>query len=274
MTIPPPRSSDDGFVWFESPAPGAAPAPVPMDTPLPAVGPECPSAPGPEHEPVAGSAPRGPTDATLTDMTTPVVLSVALPPAEDRTEGRHGLRRRVPGAQLPATVGAPADHSVDQRSKHNAVAARSEMDDYQSAVAEAARRRDPRPTATQQANGRPPDPQLPSIGPTASRSRGAPPPRDNTSMASVPFAGRNEQRGGLTRRMPGAHLAPGLRHQPSAGPADVTSTGWEARDAEAERLAFDAFAEGFVRADASLDSAASGDGGDGHQPDQTKESTR
>ena len=271
MTIPPPRSPDDEFVWFEAPALVAAQVPDPRVTPAPTVGPARPCPPGPEREPVAGSSDRGPTGPTDSDVTAPVVLSVALPSAEP-SEGRYGLRRRVPGAQLPATVGAPPDRTAHKRTKQNAVAARSEMDDYQSAVAEAARHRDPQPTATQQAAGRSPAPQLPGVGATAFPSRGAPSPRDKAPMVTG-VAGRSERRGGLTRRMPGAHLAPGLRNLQSTGQADVPNTGWEARDAEAERLAFDAFAAGFAQADASVNSAVSGDRGDRYQLDPTKEST-
>ena len=279
VTIPPPRSPDDGFVWFELATPAAVPesdpAPDPASTPWPDIGPAHPSTPGPEHEPVV-AARGGPADPSPSDTTGPVVLSIASPsvvtPAND---GRQGLRRRVPGAQLPATVGAPTRHSVPERTKHNAIAARSEMDDYQSALAEADRRRDPRTSGNQPAGHQQPAPQPPSIASTTLPRHAARRPRDTTPTTSSPVGGDSEQRGGLTRRRPGTHLAPALQHQPEAGPVGVTNSGWDARrDAEAERRAFDAFAAGFAQADAAVDTAAPGDGGNGHEPGPMKESTR
>jgi hypothetical protein len=63
-------------------------------------------------------------------------------------------------------------------------------------------------------------------------------------------------RGGLSRRVPGESLAPGLRRQASAlrkkPPGSLpprAARGWNARDPEAERSAFDAFSSGLARAD-------------------------
>lgn len=270
-----PRVTIDGFGWFQSDTPGVAlafgpaPARIPMDAPSPARGLAHSSAPGSEHEPVAGSARQEPAGPQTTEPTAPVVLSAAPPAGTPKEPGREGLWRRVPGAQLPAAMSVPGRHSAPERSKQNALAMRSQMEDYQWAIAEAARRMDAGPTGNQPAGHEPPAAQLSAPAPP---SHGAPPPRGTT--ASAPVVGNRERRGGLTRRMPGTHLAPGLRHQQPAEGVEVTGTGWEARDAEAERFAFDALAAGFAQADALADTAAPDDRGNEHGPDPTKESTR
>ena len=129
--------------------------------------------------------------------------------------GRAGMSRRVPGAQLPVTtLRQPADVPV-----HDAPAARAAMDAFQTAVAEA---------------------DHGFTGPAA----------DNGGGAS------------LTRRTPGASLAPGLR-QPSAVRAPRRAAAVPVpRDPDAVRAAFDGYAD-------ALAQAARHD----HTPGPTKEGT-
>ena len=293
FTIPPPRSANDGFVWFEMDIPTAAPvpaavaahAPVPAHAsspaaptlpPLPAPAPGRPAQPTLGYQPAAASAgvprPVGPRPGP--EVRQPLLAPSTATPDTPAGPGRGGLHRRVPGAQIPSTAGAPTPGATPERPRHDAAAARFAMDNYQSALAEAARRRDPQPSGRQSAGPRRPSPQpvppqLRSVAPTVARAPGAPPrhgapPRPGaTATTSTRDDAGGERRAGLSRRIPGTHLAPGLSPQQSPAPADIDGSPWGARDAEAERLAFDGFAAGLARADASVDTAAAATAGDG-----------
>jgi signal transduction histidine kinase len=122
---------------------------------------------------------------------------------------RGGLQRRVPGAQLADTAVQPSAAAPSGRPFHDAEAARAAFDGFQSGIANAA------------------------------------------AVESVPPAGGppSGHASGLSRRVPGASLAPGLRGAPArsqetsapAPPARV-------RDPDAELAAFDGFTAGLVRA--------------------------
>ncbi|GAA3683089.1 hypothetical protein GCM10022267_82370 [Lentzea roselyniae] len=61
-------------------------------------------------------------------------------------------------------------------------------------------------------------------------------------------APEGEGRAGLTRRVPGASLAPSLRTaEPPAAPAPENTASWQQRDPAAERAALDAFANGLAQ---------------------------
>ena len=78
--------------------------------------------------------------------------------------------------------------------------------------------------------------QAARIGPSAS----VPPPRDRES--------------GLSRRVPGANLAPDLRTAVAPTATSSRAAGMPIRDPDAELAAFDAFSAGFARADLGADS--------------------
>jgi hypothetical protein len=136
-------------------------------------------------------------------------------PSNSGITGNGGLRRRVAGAQLPGAAAPPPTPPRVERPPHDPAATRSAMDGFQTAFAR---------------------------GATAPLTQEPPP---------VPGG-----RAGLSRRVPGESLAPGLRRQASAlrkkPPGSLpprAARGWNARDPEAERSAFDAFSSGLARAD-------------------------
>ena len=125
------------------------------------------------------------------------------------------------------------------------------MDAYQTAVAQAA-------AAPPQAA---PLPQRTPTPPPARAAAPAPAPAPVAAPApdGRPFA--------LSRRVPGAHLAAGLREAPSGSPARRTPEP-NRRDPEAERAAFDGFAAGLARA-----GQQTGPDRQHQHPSPTKEST-
>ena len=132
---------------------------------------------------------------------------------------RGGLQRRVPGAQLvESAMSSPTSSSPAAPSRHDAAAARDTFAGYQSAIA--------------QATGR---------GSTAPRPVGSP----------------TSDRAGLSRRVPGANLAPALRSAEAPPAADSRASGVPLRDPEAELAVFDAFSAGLARADRAADPVAS-----------------
>jgi hypothetical protein len=135
---------------------------------------------------------------------------------------RGGLQRRVPGAQLVETALSPGSGSTAATSRHDAAATRDALDGYQSAIADATAVDPTRP---------------PAAGPTA-----------------PPVVGPPTHRGaGLSRRVPGANLAPSLRTEVGpTGPGSVAA-GVPIRDPEAELATFDAFSAGLARADLTAD---------------------
>ena len=284
MTIPQPQSPDDGFVWFEPNIPGEVPAlalaSVSEPTELPPLAAPAMAPPDPQQQLVTGSALEEPADSASAD-----------PPATSADPSHEGLRRRVPGAQLPSAVaGASAPDAQTARSGQDLLAVRAALDDYQEAIAEAARQRDDRPIGNppigdqlaehrRPPQGHPPPVQL-SVA-TSAADQGSmewpprPTPRPTSGrMAPGPGSVAVERRAGLTRRVPGANLAPGLRRQGDAELADVAGAAWEERNPNAERHAFDGLAAGLARANASVNTPAAATDGDGHQPEPIKESPR
>jgi signal transduction histidine kinase len=173
------------------------------------------------------------------------VVGPPAPPAPAPAQ-RGNLSRRVPGAQLPAAALRGADGAVAGRTVHDASAARSAMDGFQSAVARAAGMPAPTP---------------------APAPRAAPAPLTAPRTAPAPAAAPTDGGFALTRRTPGAHLAPGLREAPPGTPVRRPPAP-AMRDPEAERAAFDGFAAGLAQA---LQAAPGPDHDE--QPRTTKEST-
>ncbi|WP_410617912.1 nitrate- and nitrite sensing domain-containing protein [Amycolatopsis sp. cmx-8-4] len=165
---------------------------------------------------------------------------------EPETESRGGLRRRVRGAQLPSP-GTTAT-VVDDKPRHDPEATRVAMDGFQEAFAKAAvdveagaTPADPPPTVvTEPVAATPPLPvRVSGTDRIALSAAVAPPP------VTAPIS-----RDGLTRRVPGAQLAPGLRKQEAAGrPIARPVVNRAKRDPAAERAAFDSFAAGLAKAD-------------------------
>ena len=243
ITIPPPRSPDDGFVWFDDLDPAAAPSPAlpQAPAPVPAYSTSAAAVPGP-----AGRKPsprhRQPVDASpdeagggLPPLTSPDPTAPQ-PGVYDIVDGpRHGLRRRVPGTHLSSTVSLPSRDSMPgQQPRPDPVAGRAAMDEYQSAIVHAAHAR----------NGR------------------------EEVRRTAPASG--ERRAGLTRRVPGASIANDLPLQRSTGTVDIAEPGWGVRDAEADRRAFEGFATGLARADESASAhGPAPQGDDGHPSKET-----
>ncbi|MET0134375.1 MAG: nitrate- and nitrite sensing domain-containing protein [Kibdelosporangium sp.] len=164
----------------------------------------------------------------------------ALTPAGLRIETAQPLPQ--PAAQTPGGAGVagatgfaaapppPRPRRSERRPQRDPAAVRAAMDGFQAAFAKGAAA----PLA-------PPEPACGPAAPTASLD-------------------------GLSRRVPGVNLAPGLRPaqlpQPSQPPARPAG-GWRQRDPEAEKASFDSFASGLARA------AGPGDATD---QDPTKES--
>jgi hypothetical protein len=125
-------------------------------------------------------------------------------------QSRGGLQRRVPGAQLADTTVQPNSVVPSGRPHHDAAAARAAFDGYQSGIANAAA----------------PDPV---------ESAGGPP--------------RGGHASGLSRRVPGANMAPALRSTlATADEASAPTPTARVRDPDAEMAALDGFAAGLVRA--------------------------
>ncbi|MDQ3405100.1 MAG: nitrate- and nitrite sensing domain-containing protein [Actinomycetota bacterium] len=135
--------------------------------------------------------------------------------------GRAGLRRRVAGAQLPGagTSGPSAAPPPVTRGKHDPDAVKAAYDEFDTAFASAS---------------------APPAAPSPAR------PVDGS-------------RGGLSRRVPGARLAPGLKPQSHGVPVPPPSAG-RVRDPETERAAFDGFSTGLERASRGTDSNMTNDG--------------
>jgi hypothetical protein len=146
--------------------------------------------------------------------------SHAMQTSQDPTPTSHGgLQRRVPGAQLVETAVSPGSGSTAAPSRHDAATTRDALDGYQSAIADA--------TAAGPT-------RRPAVGPTAPPVVGGPPTQGGA---------------GLSRRVPGANLAPSLRTEVGATRPGSTAGGVPIRDPDAELAAFDAFSAGLARAD-------------------------
>lgn len=177
---------------------------------------------------------------------------------------RSGLKRRVAGAQLPGSTTASKPSSPAGPPRHDPAAVRAAMDDYQSAIAKAA--------------GQPPAAPPPARPPIAAALE------PELLAVSPPVTAPEAGHGGLTRRVPGANLAPGLRNQQipqvsrpssglrnqvSAGPRAQAAPNRAARNPDAERVAFDAFASGLARAVQPTDTVPQ-DAAAGRDTDPTK----
>ncbi|MDT7801301.1 MAG: hypothetical protein QOI78_4734 [Actinomycetota bacterium] len=160
----------------------------------------------------------------------------------EESESRGGLRRRVRGAQLPSP-GTTAAVVVEDKPRHDPEATRIAMDGFQEAFAKAAEvgatAAEPPPGA-EPVSATPARPvRVPGNDRIAASSAVAPPP------VTAPIS-----RDGLTRRVPGAQLAPGLRKQEAvARPIARAAVTRAKRDPAAERAAFDSFAAGLAKAD-------------------------
>jgi signal transduction histidine kinase len=172
----------------------------------------------PAAEPVAVSTPAPRSSGQLAGRLTPA-----------DADSRSGLRRRIAGAQLPGAAAVPAGMAAApapiRQPQHDPVAARDALDGFQSAFAQAAAKPEVTP------------PSIPAPAPE-------PAPQPAPEPAEVPAV-----RAGLTRRTPGANLAPGLRQRAGETPVKVTVPPRKRlRDPEAERASFDAFSSGLARA--------------------------
>ncbi|MFJ1766352.1 nitrate- and nitrite sensing domain-containing protein [Amycolatopsis sp. NPDC088138] len=165
----------------------------------------------------------------------PAAVEVA---EEPESESRGGLRRRVRGAQLPSP-GTTAAVAVEDKPRHDPEATRIAMDGFQEAFARAA---EVGATATD-----PPPAVVTEPAPLPVRVPGN--DRIAASAAVAPVTAPIS-RDGLTRRVPGAQLAPGLRKQEAvARPIARAAVTRAKRDPAAERAAFDSFAAGLAKAD-------------------------
>ncbi|WP_370944887.1 nitrate- and nitrite sensing domain-containing protein [Amycolatopsis sp. cg5] len=208
----------EDFRWFKQDAEEQPLVPEQLPMRVPEVVP----APAPALEPVVVAAPVAPVAAPVTV------------PAAASGETRGGLRRRVAGAQLPGAgestlVSMPAK----QKAQHDPDAVKAAFDAYESGFAKA--------------NPPAPEPVAPPAPPQPEPVK--PPPFQPVAPASAqaPSAAHS----GLTRRVPGAQLAPGLAQQPAGRqPARMAATApRHQRDPNAERAAFDAFSTGLAMAD-------------------------
>jgi signal transduction histidine kinase len=197
----------------------------------------------PDAEPAEPTESAEPTEPAEPDAAAPAAVE------EEPDESRGGLRRRVRGAQLPSPVTTAA--VADDKPRHDAEATRVAMDGFQEAFARAAVdtragvvATDPPPAPPTVVTEPVPAPaalpvRVPGNDRIARSSAVAPPP------VTAPIS-----RDGLTRRVPGAQLAPGLRKQEAVGrPAARAVVNRGMRDPAAERAAFDSFAAGLAKAD-------------------------
>ncbi|EMD27062.1 sensor histidine kinase [Amycolatopsis azurea] len=264
------------LLTYRAPVPKSVPAPPAWPTAEPGDEPEPqPRSPRPQpqpqpgkpaeaagHEPptlaIAGMIPRDglpprdfrwfrktdgeiPEPMPMPEPTPPVPSLTPVPAYEapkptltaDSGETRGGLRRRVKGAQLPGAPDAPSR----QKSRHDPEAAKAAFDGFEAGLAKA--------TTSSPREAVPPQAPPPPVSPPA----GNPMPMPMPTPTPVPAASR----GGLTRRVPGAQLAPGLakgpaaRHQTARAALNTTKPKGM-RDPEAERAAFDAFSDGLEKA--------------------------
>ena len=179
------------------------PSPCPSPAEAAAAVPPTAAVPVADEVPVAGEVPA----------TGEVPVAGGVPVAVGGEARRGGLNRRVPGAQLPAAALRPPDQAVAGHPVHDASAARTAMDEFQTAVARA-------------------------DSTTASQ-----PPGMAGLMSPSGIAGPVS----LPRRTPGVNLAPGLRGGPPGLPTG-RSPAAPTRDPEAERAAFDGYAAGVAEA--------------------------
>jgi signal transduction histidine kinase len=243
------------------------------------------------HDPAAVRSAMDGFQSGIVRATAEQPVISALIKGADEPNRRSGLRRRVAGAQLPGAVpgGQPAE-----RTKQDPEATRTAMDGFQTAFARAAREpaadsasatlRTPisslppgpasplRPTSAARPDAASRAPRS-SSSTTSSRLSGQiSPPGSTTPAAPAAPVGRpagrgisdtpprrlgapEDRRAGLSRRVPGENLAPGLRRQvselrqrpPGSLPPRATG-GWHERNPEAERSAFDGYSSGLTRA--------------------------
>ncbi|HVK22184.1 MAG TPA: nitrate- and nitrite sensing domain-containing protein [Actinokineospora sp.] len=225
----------------------------------------------PRHDPEAARAAldafgsafaRASSAAESSEETTLFTMAAVRPAADPSAESRSGLTRRVAGAQVPPrAVVEPqqAPRPQEARAGLNRRVAGAQLPGTGSSVAE-------KPGTVPPVEPPRHDPEaarkaLDAFG-TAFARAGAPSTVDSVG-GDLRGDLRDESRGGLSRRVPGAHLAPGLRKAGATPDVQVAATATverRERDPEAERSALDMFTTGLARAAkaTSLDAAKDG----------------
>ncbi|ALG07263.1 nitrate- and nitrite sensing domain-containing protein [Kibdelosporangium phytohabitans] len=237
----PPAEMQAGFSWFPDEAPSGVGLIPPVQQPQPATPPPARlQAPEPQAQHQAPAAQPEPPVHRQQE---------AAPVASGQPqESRGGLKRRVAGAQMPGgasipsagiagptltttPVAKPEPAAAPRHAQQDPAAVRADLDGFQQAFAKAASV---------------PAAPAPAAAPAVSRTP-APVSAPAARAARPPQAAAT--RDGLTRRVPGANLAPGLRTMKttSAPPLRVPQK-FRARDPEAERASLDAFSSGVARA--------------------------
>ncbi len=217
-----------------------------------------------------------PRPAPVAQPPRPAPVAQPLQPAAATLVSPHGLTRRQPGAQLP-TQGPVRTAGPDRtvaHPVHDPAAARDTLDAFQTAVARAsdsppsptsewalvvpAAGSGKRPNSGPQGNAGPHSPGPHSPGPSGSPGGS---PRWNHPTGATPAAAPSESfpafaagEASLSRRVPGSHLAAGIRER-DAVPPPPRRVSRPARDPDAERAAFDGFTSGLARADAQYDAS-------------------
>jgi hypothetical protein len=223
VSIPPAFSAN--FNWFP---PEAAEAPAPETYPPDTYPPDTYT---PETYPTVPAFAAVDPAPQVVDWH--AVQANSAPPPESTVAERGGLRRRRPGAQLPATpphgtpqppVPAPGQSTLEGRhAVRDAAHERGAFEGYESALARAA------------------------------EDHPVPTPAEETDADGM--------RAGLIRRVPGAHMAPGLRvPTPDRPPARVGNK-WRERDPAADRSKLDDFTTGLSRANSAPIPRETDDGG-------------
>ncbi|ONI80995.1 hypothetical protein ALI144C_20735 [Actinosynnema sp. ALI-1.44] len=243
----PPAENLAGFSWFPDESPSGAGFMPPVQQPSqPATATPPPARLQSSPEPQVQQQPEAPAR-----QQTPAPVASAQP-----QESRGGLKRRVAGAQMPGgasipsagiagptltttPVARPEPVAAPRHAQQDPAAVRADLDGFQQAFAKAAA----------VPAGAPAKPLAPPPAPAAARTP-APVSAPAARHAEPPQPAQTaEARAGLTRRVPGANLAPGLRTMKttSAPPLRVPQK-FRARDPEAERASLDAFSSGVARA--------------------------
>nr|CTQ95842.1 FIG00817027: hypothetical protein [Kibdelosporangium sp. MJ126-NF4] len=236
----PPAENQAGFSWF----PEGFESGVGLMPPLPPLPSAPPARPQPQPQAELPMHPE-PTISSHQPVPPPAAAPVA---SSQPQESRSGLKRRVAGAQIPGgaaipspgtpgptvitkPVARPEPASAPRHAQQDPAAVRADLDGFQQAFAKA--------------SSAPPPPTPPTPAPVAARV-----PTPVPAPAAKPEPPRAAAtRDGLSRRVPGANLAPGLRTMKatSAPPLRVPQK-FRARDPEAERASLDAFSSGIARA--------------------------
>jgi len=252
--VPPVPAVPGRFLWFGT-----------KTVELPVVGADAATQPV-EASPaeVAVSAPAEVAVSAPADVAVWAPAEVAAATVEPARRGP--LSRRVPGAQLPAAAPRSPDQTVAGKPMRDANAARNAMDAFQSALARAGGSLAP---ASAPAPAAPP----PLVAPPPPAPLVAPPPPPPLAPAAAPPPtppGSTAGPAPLSRRTPGANLAPRLREAPAGDPTRPVTTAPQ-RDPEAERTVFDGYAASLAQASRL---AGLGPTDEDQSPPRTKESSQ